>query len=313
MFEKIYKHKLKKYCKKIDRLLQEELKKEIKEKDILDMVLYAIEDGRRIRPLLFIITHKIFNSTLTSSVYSMTVAIELLHKASLIHDDLLDEDYYRRGKKSFYNKYSKRKAVIIGDLIVSLAFKKFLTATNNQYLINEWSNLYYNLTLGETKDVLWENKVVKNKGEIETMIYQKTANFLEFVMKTGTFMASKNKNKASKIGCFGKEMGIAFQILNDLNNINGLEKKLGRQQKKDLEQGKNNLILYLIRNSKNKSLNSKESSDLITKQANILAEKHIKRAKKILISLEQSNKYTKVLHHLTDNFKEKWYWIDRDD
>lgn len=245
--KKIYESKLEKYKKNIDTQLQQIIDAKATDPQINTLLHYAIESGRRFRPLLFLLAHKIFKRELTDNVYQMGAALELLHKASLIHDDLLDGDEFRRGKASFYHTYGARTAVITGDLLVSLAFEQFAECNTDLYLSREWAKLYRLLAMGEMQDLVWEGNWQVNEAQLQEMIYGKTASFLEFVMLAGSYLASKDEKVAARMGQLGKEVGFAFQIMNDLNNWYGLEKELGRNPEGDILAGKVNPVTLLVR------------------------------------------------------------------
>ncbi|AZR72937.1 hypothetical protein BBF96_05740 [Anoxybacter fermentans] len=313
IIKKIYEHKLKKYRNKINNQLTQIVQNKIDDDKIIEMMHYALESGRRFRPLLFLLTYKIFQPELDNKTYQMATAIELLHKASLVHDDYLDGDKYRRGKASFYHKYGDRMAVIVGDILVSLAFEEFLKATNDPYLVQSWSRLYRLLALGEAKDLIWEGNQDIDTEKLKSMIYGKTASFLEFVMIAGCYLATRNQKLATKMGQFGKEIGFAFQIMNDLNNWCGLEKKLGRLPQQDIISGKVNLVTRLVQQYQTSVIDPAKLKERVTNEAKELALQHIKAAYCILENLDINNKYTKVLASLLKEFDQEWFWVDRDD
>lgn len=312
ILKKIYKRKLQKYRNQIDQVLHQVVESKIEDEEILQMVEYALESGRRFRPLLFILTYKIFDSNVSQEAFQMAAGAELLHKASLIHDDLLDDDQYRRGKVSFCHKYDEKMAVIIGDLLVSLAFETFIGATNDPFLTSKWTALYRKLATGETRDLLWEQDWQISEEKVNEMIYGKTASFLEFVMEAGTYLSSEDSNKSRLMGQFGKEIGFAFQIMNDLNNWRGLEEELGRQTGGDIKSGKVNPVTLLVyKNRENFSQRSK-LKEYVIEEAKGLAREHINTARNLFEQLGITNKYTKVVGRILDEFDQKWFWVDND-
>lgn len=349
--KKIYESKLEKYKKNVDTHLQQIIDDKASDPQINTMLHYAIESGRRFRPLLFLLAHKIFKRELTDNVYQLAAAIELLHKASLIHDDFLDGDEFRRGKASFYHTYSARTAVITGDLLVSLAFEQYAACATDPYLTREWAKLYRLLAMGEMQDLVWEGNWQVNDAQLHEMIYGKTASFLEFALLAGSYLACQDENVASKMGQLGKEVGFAFQIMNDLNNWYGLEKELGRNPEGDILAGKVNPVTLLVRRYQqtaianqgncgncgngdnsdnsgnvgngescgkmtNESPDTRLSAELrekIVSEVKATAALHILKARQALESVGVKNQYSQVLHHLLNEFDQKWFWVDRDD
>lgn len=320
--KKIYESKLEKYKRNVDAELHKVIDSKVADPEIKTMLQYAIESGRRFRPLLFLLAHKVFKRELPDHIYALAAAVELLHKASLIHDDFLDGDEFRRGKASFYHTYGTRTAVITGDLLVALAFEKFAEATADPFLVREWSKLYRLLAMGEMQDLVWEGNWGVSEAQLMEMIYGKTASFLEFVMLAGSYLASGDEKIAAKMGQLGKEVGFAFQIMNDLNNWYGLEKELGRNPEGDILAGKVNPVTLLVRRYQASVANldgadshviSNELREKIVSEVKAQAASHIASAREALASTGVNNQYSLVLQHLLNEFDQKWFWVDRDD
>lgn len=312
LLKKIYEHKLDHYRKNIESEMQTQINIHAPDPEIHAMLVSAVENGRRFRPLLFLLAHKIFVRDVSDQVFSLAAAVELLHKASLIHDDLLDGDQYRRGKASFYHTYGERTAVIAGDLLVSLAFEQFLHNTHDSYLIREWSTLYRRLALGEMQDLVWEGQWGISEAQLYQMIDGKTASFLQFAMKAGCYLATQDDSTSHQMGQIGKELGFAFQIMNDINNWQGLEKELGRNPQWDITSGKVNLITRLVYQYQQSGTDLSQVHDTILSTARGYAQAHIDSAQKILTELTVSNQYTQVLQYLMNEFDQKWFWVERD-
>ena len=311
--KKIYDSKLEKYRKNIDLQLQQLVDAKATDREINAMLHNAIESGRRFRPLLFLLAHKVYKKELAPNAYQLAAGIELLHKASLIHDDYLDSDEFRRGKASFYHTYGARNAVIAGDLLVALAFEQIAHSTTDTYLLREWSTLYRLLAMGEMQDLVWEQKLEVSDAEMQEMIYGKTASFLEFVTKTGAYLATGDEVQAAQLGVLGKEVGFAFQIMNDLNNWHGLEKELGRNPQWDIHSGKINPVTRLVYRYQTAGTElSAEISERISTEVKATATAHIQNARAALARLSMKNQYTQVFAHLLDEFDQKWFWVDRD-
>ncbi len=314
LVKKIYTQKLNKYREKVEEHIRHFLQITVTDKQILEMLEYTLQSGRRFRPLLFILAHKVFKKDLPEKVYQIAASMELLHKASLIHDDLLDGDEYRRGKESFYHKYGEKSAVIAGDLLVSLAYEHYLQAVHNPYLIKEWSKLYRLLAMGEMQDLVWEHNWQKDPQQIMGMIYGKTASFLEFAMKAGTYLATQDSNLAEQMGQFGTEVGFTFQIMNDLNNWDGLEQELGRQPKNDINIGKINLVTRLVHQYHSQDIPfTRDTKEKLIAEVKIMAKTHITTAYDILNKVGVKNRYTEVLIKILKEFDQEWFWVDRDD
>ena len=207
--------------------------------------------GKRVRPLLLYLVGDIYNISL-ERLDSLALASEIIHTYSLVHDDLpcMDDDDLRRGQPTLHKKYSEATAVLAGDAMQSLAIQIILEdeKLSNEHKVSILKLLvesigYKGMILGQEQDISFEGKSV-NKDEIIQMNYLKTGLLIEFCILAPLIIANKEEKEWNKIA---KNVGIAFQLIDDLLDLEESEENLGKAANKDHSKNKKNLPLTLGR------------------------------------------------------------------
>ena len=217
---------------------------------IEEAIKFAISTpGKRVRPTLIYLVGDIYNIPL-EKLDSIALASEIIHTYSLVHDDLpcMDDDDLRRGQPTLHKKYSEATAVLAGDAMQSLAIQIIL---EDEKLSNELkvtivkllmeSIGYKGMILGQEQDISFEQKTV-GKEEIVQMNYLKTGLLIEFCILAPLMIANKEKNEWNIIA---RNVGIAFQLIDDLLDLEESEENLGKATNKDHSKNKKNLPLTL--------------------------------------------------------------------
>ncbi|MBO7672801.1 polyprenyl synthetase family protein [bacterium] len=194
------------------------------DKIISEDVFYPTEDlnnflfssGKKIRSVLAFLFLKMFGCEINSSQINLQAAVELAHNASLIHDDIIDMSKIRRKSETFEVKFDTKTAVMTGDYILSLAFKKLLK-TENSEILKEFVETFSHMAYGEINQYFERSKIPALESYIEKTI-NKTAKLFETGLKSSAILAGEN---AMLWGDFGLNFGTAFQIKNDLENLSG--------------------------------------------------------------------------------------------
>jgi len=172
----------------------------------------------------------------------LAAVVESIHLASLLHDDVIDEADTRRGVKSINAKYGEFTAVMLGDIIYSRAFYELIDFGSE--IAKAVSNAVYLLSQGELEDVKLSESVNLDKEKYMGMIYKKTASLIEAACKAAAISAGLD---ADKFAGYGKNIGVAFQIVDDLLDITQNEKTLGKPSMHDFYEGKTTLpYIYLF-------------------------------------------------------------------
>ena len=248
-----------------------------------DAMRYSIKvGGKRLRPLFLIEISKIFNVKKIMA-FRAAAAIELIHCYSLVHDDLpaMDDDDLRRGHMTCHKKYDDATAILVGDAFQSLAFeilsdkKTHPNANVRCNLINELSKASgaTGMVGGQMLDLDAEKKKL-SLSEILMLQKLKTGELFRFSCVAGPILSEQKDLKHFEK--FANKLGLAFQIKDDLLDVEGDEKQMGKKTKKDFSRGKETLISYL-----GKEDAKKKSEDLINDSKQIL-KFYGKRANRII-------------------------------
>ncbi len=200
--------------------------------------------GKRLRPYLMLRTFELFSDEV-SKVQPLAAAIEMLHTFTLIHDDLpaIDDDDYRRGKKTCHVVYGDDLALLAGDSLLCYAFDLLTTIEmsdeNKIKMIRELASESgdQGLILGQMKDILSEGKDI-TKEELDFIHRNKTGRLIKLAIRFGCYAAEASKEDTKNMEIFGEKIGLAFQIVDDILDIEGSSKKMGKTVGKDIKVSK---------------------------------------------------------------------------
>lgn len=219
---------------KIDQYMHEFLS-ELNYNPILTMSS-KLQGGKKLRSKLLL---KIAGESDIS--YKICAIIELIHAASLLHDDVIDEAKLRRGVKSINAQFGAKNAIMLGDILYSKAFYEL--SLIDLKLAKIISNAVVMLSVGELMDVNLSETFNTDKNAYLQMIYNKTAILIEASARCGAILADLNENDFAE---YGKNLGFAFQIVDDILDIKGDEQILGKPAMNDFKEGKTTLAyMYL--------------------------------------------------------------------
>ena len=206
--------------------------------------------GKKIRSTIILNTSKIFNINF-NQIINVCAAVECIHSYSLIHDDLpcMDNDRLRRGKPSTHIKFGESTAILAGNSLLTLAFEmiadqKFKLDTNIKLsLIKKLSECagHVGIAGGQFLDLNYEKKNIDFKKVIN-MQRKKTGKLFEFCCLAPAIVAKKNIKTQKEMSKVGEELGLLFQIADDLLDVKGSKKSTGKPVKKDKKKGKSTLI-----------------------------------------------------------------------
>ncbi|MFT3993650.1 MAG: polyprenyl synthetase family protein [Dysgonomonas sp.] len=209
--------------------------------DIIDHVLRS--DGKKIRPILLLLAAKACGEA-NDITYNSAITIELLHTASLIHDDVVDESMMRRGKASLNAIYDNKMAVLTGDYFLSTALIKSVL-TGNMEIISDISSLGRSLAEGELNQLSLVKELIIDEKEYFEVIKKKTASLLATCMKIGAISVNANRSDVDKFTKLGEILGICFQLRDDIFDY--FKTNVGKPTGNDIREGKITLpLLYAI-------------------------------------------------------------------
>ncbi len=195
--------------------------------------------GKRMRPYLLINTYLLFQDDIKPSLL-IAGAIEMLHSYTLIHDDLpeIDNDEYRRGKKSCHVVFGSDIALLAGDALLVYAFEAIASTNIDEKLklrfIKELAKEagHKGLIAGQMIDILSEGKKV-DKETLEYIHNNKTARMINLPIRFGCYLAKASEEHQTRLEKFGQKLGFAFQIVDDILDIEGDQETLGKTIGKD--------------------------------------------------------------------------------
>ena len=195
--------------------------------------------GKRLRPALVRAAFDMFNGQGDSVDYAMS-ALEMLHTFSLIHDDLpcIDNDDFRRGKPTSHKQFGEATAVMAGDALCILVFE-LMGKTGNAKAIEILAHLLgtYGMIGGEMIDIESEGKAV-DLELVDYIHYHKTAALIEASLEVGARLANASEDEVKAIRDYGRSIGLAFQIVDDILDIVSTTEELGKDAGSDVERGK---------------------------------------------------------------------------
>ena len=248
--------KLNKIVNRTNNYLYKYFSKQKKTELIKPMLYGLLPGGKKVRSKILFDIGSIFEVD-KKNILQVAAAVECIHAYSLIHDDLpcMDNDNLRRGKLTTHKKFSESTAILAGNSLLTIAFQilseKRLNLDDHKKieLINllSESSGHTGIAGGQFLDLSYE-KIKKNKKQIINMQIKKTGKLFSFCCVAPIIMSGKTKylNKFTKIG---NEIGLLFQIADDLIDLRGKTSNVGKKTKKDLKMGKATLISLLGTNN----------------------------------------------------------------
>ncbi len=246
-------NKLVKIADQTNFFLKKFIKKQKKTHLIKPMKYGLFSGGKKIRSKIIVDIGNIFNVNYQTLI-SIGAAVECIHAYSLIHDDLpcMDNDRMRRGKPSTHVKFGEATAVLAGNSLLTMAFE-ILSDANLKLKSNIKNNLIKKLTEcsghlgiagGQYLDLSYEHKKV-SKHKIIEMEIKKTGKLFSFCCVAPAIIKNQNQKQLRKFEKIGLDIGLLFQIADDLIDYRGSTKKAGKKTRKDIKQGKATLISLL--------------------------------------------------------------------
>jgi len=217
--------------------------------------------GKRIRPGLFFICARGRDYDI-EYLLPAAAAIEIIHTASLIHDDIIDKSLLRRGRETIHNTYDRDTAKFVGNFLFTQTFS-LLNEYNNPKILEEMSTASQNLVRGEFDQIKTKKEIRQGERIYFKKINEKTSSLFKVSCALGGILSNSPKAEIEKMRKFGEYLGISFQINDDLLDMDSRKasKILGKPTGNDIKQGNITLpIIYAIKNRRFK----KQISDLFT-------------------------------------------------
>jgi len=198
--------------------------------------------GKRLRPLLALLSYNLFQPDPERIVHIAT-GIEVFHNFTLMHDDIMDEAPLRRGKPTVHKKWSERIGILSGDVMLVKAYERLEQVDDNKVVqvLQTFNACASEVCEGQQVDMNFEQiEQVSEEAYLE-MIRQKTAVLLGFSMELGAILADAPENHQSLLKKFGVNIGLGFQLKDDLLDVYGDQSKFGKQVGGDIISNKKKL------------------------------------------------------------------------
>jgi len=217
-----------------------------------------IHGGKRLRPFMVINSCKILGGNVSSSI-SAASAVEMIHNFTLVHDDIMDNDDMRHGVPTVHKKFGMPVAILAGDVLFSKAYQIIsnskLSNDANLQLVSRLAKACVDVCEGQLLDIkMAQEKRIPSQTEYISMIGKKTAALFDVSCSMGAICATNNPKDISNLSKFGRNLGIAFQITDDLIGVMGDPKITKKPVGNDLREGKKSLpILLAIKSAKGRN------------------------------------------------------------
>ena len=203
----------------------------------------VLNGGKRLRPILVYLSSELGEAD-HNSVDTLAGSIELIHCYSLIHDDLpsMDDDDLRRGNPTTHKKYDEATAILAGDALQPLAFELIsnldTSDTNKITIVNCLANAcgYLGMVGGQIKDI--HSKEISTVNELDVMHSQKTGRLIQASLETSGILSRLDQKDIEALSIYGEKIGLAFQIQDDIIDIESPSSISGKDQGSDINQNK---------------------------------------------------------------------------
>lgn len=214
---------------------------------LIDMTSYVLNsNGKRLRPTLVLLTARACGKIIPET-YHGAATVELLHTATLIHDDVIDESDFRRGKRSLNAIYDNTSAILIGDFLLSTALAESVK-TKNLEIVRIISELGKNLADGELLQFNLAKDIIISESDYFDVIDKKTASLLSASLAIGAITGGANEELISQFVKVGKLLGISFQLKDDIFDY--YSDDVGKPTGNDIREGKVTLpLIYALNNA----------------------------------------------------------------
>ncbi|MCO4339182.1 polyprenyl synthetase family protein [Staphylococcus agnetis] len=272
--------------------LNTSIPKSIMDTSLEESMRYSLEaGGKRIRPLLLLATLDMLSEEGYQKGMSSALALEMIHTYSLIHDDLpaMDNDDYRRGKPTNHKVYGEWMAILAGDALLTKAFE--LIATQNDLKPNIQIQLIQSLAQasghlgmvgGQTLDMQSESQQL-TLSQIQTIHEHKTGALIHFAIVAAAIIAEAPPRITQLLSDFAKQLGVIFQIKDDLLDVYGDQEKLGKPVGSDILNDKSTYVTLLGKTEAEHQLNShiQQAEDILNTLASEYDVSHLNELLKL--------------------------------
>lgn len=227
---------------KVDELINKQVISEIDR--IPDISNHIINlGGKRLRPILTLTTAKICNYRGSMHI-KLAAAVELMHTATLLHDDVVDKSDIRRGKSASHKIWDNKSSILVGDFLLGKAFQ-LMVETKSLECLKNLSNASAKIAEGEVMQLIASDNIKTTEDQYMKIIESKTAELFSTACVVGALISKSKKEEIDALISFGKNLGIAFQLKDDALDYYGKKNILGKNIGDDFLEGKVTLPIIL--------------------------------------------------------------------
>lgn len=278
--------------------------------ELYEPIEYLISiGGKRVRPLLLLLACDMFDGKIEDAIHP-ALGIEIFHNFTLVHDDIMDNAAIRRGLPTLHKKWNTNVAILSGDTMFALAYQ-YLIRTNHQ-IAPEITDIFTKMAIevceGQQYDMNFETKENVTIDEYTRMIHLKTAITIASSLKIGAMIAGANPLNAKNLYNFGINIGIAFQIMDDLLDLYAEKEKLGKTIGGDIIANKKT-FLY-IKGYELANIQQRQELDKCFKEKHYSDADKVKKVKEIYDNLDIKNVTKNIMQEYYDNALKKLYSIN---
>jgi len=259
--------------------------------------------GKRIRPILVLLAAELFEENIEKAIPA-ALAVELFHNFTLMHDDIMDEAPLRRGNLTVHKKWNQNVAILAGDNMFVWAYKQIANCEADKIpaLLHVFNQMAQEVCEGQQWDMLFEKGGMVERREYIEMIRQKTAVLLGAALKMGAIIAGAPEEDAENLYQFGINIGIAFQLQDDILDTYGDSKSFGKQIGGDVLANKKTILLV-------EAFSCAPEEDKLAIErllaingqiSNEIAEQKIKDVKAIYERLNVQERASEIMQHYVD-------------
>lgn len=237
--------------KELQLLISGEIDKEIQKlyrtepQNLYEPIGYALDmGGKRLRPVMVLLAYNLFSETVEKA-FPVALAIEVFHNFTLLHDDIMDDAEMRRNSPTVYKKYNENIAILSGDAMSIMAYNYLLKSDSSDpvAMISLFSQTALEVCEGQQLDMDFETRMDVSIPEYLNMIRLKTAVLLASSLKLGALAANAPERISDLLYAFGLNLGIAFQLQDDLLDVFADQDKFGKKIGGDIVSNKKTFLL----------------------------------------------------------------------
>jgi len=217
---------------------------EVDSPGLAELLSYILIGGKGIRPVLTLLSGKFYHYNL-DLLLPMATAVELMHTATLVHDDAIDSSSFRRGRPTINSIWGEDKAVLLGDYLFAKA-GEFAALTGNLRVIRLFAQTLQIITSGELKQTFDAFNLEQTRDRYFERISGKTASLFSLATVSGAILSQAPEESVQVLKEYGYNLGIAFQVVDDVLDFVGTEEELGKPIGSDLAQGTLTLPAMLL-------------------------------------------------------------------